>query len=73
MNYKNQMQIGTQILKIINSHLDEVPECKHSIAEILNEALSLNNNKNGVFAQPQATPTNINTSQRQNNQRRNQD
>ncbi len=37
------MLTGTHIFKTINIHMDEVPECKHSIQEIMKQALSDDN------------------------------
>ena len=32
---------GLDILKVINQHFDEIPECKHSIKEIMKQALEI--------------------------------
>jgi hypothetical protein len=47
MNILTQIQTGTHILKIINQHLDEIPECRHNLTEIIKQALCLNENKIG--------------------------
>ena len=47
-NSNGKMQIGTNIFKIINHHLDEVGGCRHNPTEILKQAFSLNYNKKGV-------------------------